>query len=827
MNAEAHYQLALASLAVGNGRAAAEELAKVIQLKPDHWAAHVRLAELMATSSAPDVLHDAQTMLTGVLTHVPRDPGAVAALSIVEWKLGRRNDALQRLERSLAMLPPSPGSSVILAKMKMALGDRAGAENLLRASADASVGATTALAEFYTATNRYAEAETTLKRALVRDPHNPAALLDLAALQTAGNRPGDAAVTYRTLAELPDPRYRPLYGLFLIGAGKPGLAVQEFERLSKRYPSDGALRTGLVTAYLAAGRTADAGRVLQSAVQQPDPDYDALYQNAVFTLGQGRVEDAQASILAALRLRPEEAEAHYVLAAVHLRRARVLSSVEQLGQALERDPRFLQARIELARYRIASKAPDVALDLLSQTPGRARTSPAVAAERLWALLAMDERQRFSTELAAARRRGGSSTLEIEAALAALEREPAEARHIAEEALRSNPADMRALLLVARSYFVESGPRAATESVERYAAGHTGLPEAARLLGELLLAQNRIPAAIAAFDKAVAAGSRTPALETAAARAELRAGETDPAEARLARVVAADPTNYGARLLLGVAQQMKGSYSEAADSYRKTLDINPSNVPALYNLAYVLAEHLGNPEEALHLAEKAKELAPESAAVDDVFGWVLHRRGIDSLAAIHLADALRGGYSRAAAHLAAVRSGTGGPAPAPDPIAHGWTDLGASNTLPARLEAYQRTRGCEPDPAALDAVLTERDARRFTARMILPLMLCEPRPQPAAASGATLQTRFEKAAEQWTDPDVMLQSLFNLSGVELPDVPGWDNTYVAWDSDRKGVPRKMKAPTFRVADHYSLRPPLDPPDGAGWNVYDSIWPRSFR
>ena len=47
--------------------------------------------------------------------------------------------------------------------------------------------------------------------------------------------------------------------------------------------------------------------------------------------------------------------------------------------------------------------------------------------------------------------------------------------------------------------------------------------------------------------------------------------------------------------------------------------------ALNGLAYLLAE-TRQPDEAIKYAQKAKELAPDSPAVDDTLGWTYFQKG---------------------------------------------------------------------------------------------------------------------------------------------------------------------------------------------------------
>jgi tetratricopeptide (TPR) repeat protein len=767
------------------------------------------------------------------VAHLPGDGAALTALAIVEWKLGAREAAERRLEQALPSHLERLYSLITLAQMKMAGGNPAGAEALLRAAAaGGEAAAAIALAEFHAVAGRVAEAESELRRVLASEPRNAAALLDLAAVEASRNRMEAAAAAYRTLAKLPDRRYRGIYASFLQQTGRADLAAAEFERLSMRDPADDALRTSLLGAYLAAGREADAERMLRQAAGKRDAGFDALLQKAVFDLGKGRIGESQVNVMAALRLRPEAAEARYLLAAVRLRRGEVLGSVEELSQAVLLNPQFLPARLELARYRIASRAPDVALEVLGGAPAGQRSAPLVEAVRGWALLAMGEPGRFRAELQAAGQGGGAGALRIPSAVFQLEQgNPAAARRIAEDLLEAHPGDMRALLLLARSRNVASGAAAAIQSVRRWAESRPRSPGTWLLVGELQLAAGQPREAMKALQTAEAAGAPKPELESGMARAELRSGQVSRAENRLAALVAANPADVPARFLLGAAQQMEGAYQAAAETYRKALEDNPSHVPALHNLAYLLAEHLGMPEEALHLAEKARELAPESAAVDDALGWVLYRRGLNSLAAIHLKEAAAAGYGRASAQLARLWTRPDDPADAlkalADPVALGWVDLGAADNTEARLETYRKRRGCQPDETALDAVLRERNPRRFTERIVLPLMLCEPQPVfTAVALPPPLAATMESIRAKWTNPELMLQRLFGFSGVNAAEAPGWDNTFISWDETRSGLQPRVKPSPYNGADS-AFRTAPEPQDANGWNVYDSLWPQTFH
>ncbi|MGB9606726.1 MAG: tetratricopeptide repeat protein, partial [Bryobacteraceae bacterium] len=107
------------------------------------------------------------------------------------------------------------------------------------------------------------------------------------------------------------------------------------------------------------------------------------------------------------------------------------------------------------------------------------------------------------------------------------------------------------------------------------------------------------------------------------------------------LLAADPRNSAARSLLASLEHHAGNWQDAAAHYRKAIDLEPRNVLALNNLAFLLAENLNQPDEALQLAQKAKELAPESPEVDDTLGWIYYHKGLYGSAIQHLERAAAG------------------------------------------------------------------------------------------------------------------------------------------------------------------------------------------
>jgi tetratricopeptide (TPR) repeat protein len=871
LNADAHYRLGAANLAVGSGRVAAEELHTAIELSPNHWGARLKLAELMATSSNPKILDGVAKEIQQALVLFPDDMVAWGALGVVEWKLGHGSLAEQYLAHSMALAPHAAAPAKTLAKIKIAANDRDGAGALLRvAAAGGAVPIETmlALSEFYTVTGQDDLAAQELESVLKRDPQHAGAWFELGALQVKDNRLADAGRTYAAISAFPDARYKPAYGLFLLRCGDLAGASAEFERWLRANRRNYAVRDLLVNTYLISGRSQEALRILDAADAESGPDFGSLFQRSIVNLASGRLAEAQWDVTRAVRLRPESPEVHYLQAMVYRRRGAVFSHKDELGQTLRIDPSFLAARIDLAAFLLASKADKPALDLIEAAPGgQSRTSPA-AALRNWALLSLGHSERFLKEtpdLAA------PQDVRIQKAVVALDAGArAAAREAIEASLKSNPQDLRALILLARMSAVEGGPANAIAVIRGYAEAHPESSPVWHLLGELLLLTHDPHGAGKALAIADRIRPKQPEVQISLGKAGLLGGDVAMADALFSRLVAERPEDGGARFLLAAVQQSRGSYEAAESSYRKILEINSDYVPALYNLAYLLAEHRGKAEDALHFAEKARELAPESPAVDDVFGWVLHRRGVDSMAVTHLKDAVSRGSARACYHLAMVLSKTGsrsaaaaaleeglkrdstlpeasvakqmmglapqqsGKTDPPDPVALSWEDLGVLDNLSARTDLYRRARGCESLLGSLD-LLFDNDPHRFTREAILLLMLCGD-PDERFDYVSSLRNALvslplgptpEALKKQWTSPEASLRDFLQVSRISQANLAGWDDIFVAWDVDRAGFNPSLDDWGTGIY-RYSLRAPSDSTaDPAGWDVYSNVLPKTFQ
>jgi tetratricopeptide (TPR) repeat protein len=662
-DAEPYYQIGLAQLAANDRNTAGSYFLKATELNPKHASAQLKFAELLSGGSKEQT-EDAQKRVLEVLIAQPDDIDALNILAFTELRLGKPQSAEAHLEQAIRKSPSDLKSAVALAQIRLARKDAAGAEEvLLQAAAHSpkSPEPRVYLGGFYNTEGKAAEAEQQFRQALAIDPNHGPALTSLAAMQEKAQQTDQAEQTYRRIAALPDRKYRPIHAKFLYNSGKRDQALAEFEKLLAADPTNRELRTELVTAYLAMKRVGDVERVLSAALKKNPSDVDALFQRSRIYLSSGKLAEAQADLNQVLHFRSTSAEAHYLLAKLGQAREDTASQKQELGQALRADPSYLPARMELAQLLLADRGALPSLQLLDETPKNQSGTVAVSVQRNWALLALGQkteaRKGIDQVLATAK---VPEALVQDATLRLDQKDYTGARASAEEALKANPEEVRALNVLVGTYAAQKQFQAGVQKAREYAQRQAASAPVQQFLGQLLTTAGDRTGARKAYEAAKAAKPDLLFVDLALAEIDTNEGKGDEARRRLTAALSSHPRNVAAGLLFAQLEAKEGKTTAAIEQYRKVLAVDDKNTFALNGLAYQLTE-IGQPDEAIKYAQKAKEVAPDSAAVDDTLGWTYFRKGMYALAVTHLEGAVaREGAAVQKYHLAMAYLKIGNP-----------------------------------------------------------------------------------------------------------------------------------------------------------------------
>jgi tetratricopeptide (TPR) repeat protein len=663
-DAEPYYQAGLACLGLGDVRNAGAYFNKALQQNPKHPGASLKLAALMASTRNRELVQEAEKRLNELLPGSPANVELLDTLALAEAQLGKSEDAIQHLQQALEKSPAHLVSAIALVQMKLRQKDMAGAEEVMKRAVQqnpTSAQAVLALAQLYFRLNRRDDGVTQIRQALEIDPKNGPALFALAGIQVQTGQKDEAGKTYARLSGLPDKRYKHLHAVYLFQTGKTDAAVAELEKLAKADPEDRAARTRLVAAYAVTGRSRQAQNILAEALKRNAQDVDALFQRSQLYLRAGNTSGAESDLRRVLHFRPESGEAHFALARLYAASGSALLRRQELNEAVRLNPRLLEARTELIQILLTEKNTAAASDLIKNTPADQRNRRPIVVFHIWAmLLAGDEtgaRKELDAQLAVARL---PDLLIADVALRMADKDYTGAQHAAEEVLRQNPVDVRALRLLRDSYVAQ---KRSLEAESRLRAAASGQPKSApvqQLWGEWMMQRGKADEARAAFLAAKAADPKY--LNAYISLAVLDAGQKnfDSARQTLSAVLSANAKNVRARMLLAELEERSGNTNGAIEHLRQVAEADDRNALALNNLAYLLAKT--DPDGALKYAERAGEIAPQTAAIEDTLGWVYYRKGLYSYALTHLKIAVeKDANPRRRFHLGMAYMKSGDPA----------------------------------------------------------------------------------------------------------------------------------------------------------------------
>lgn len=199
----------------------------------------------------------------------------------------------------------------------------------------------------------------------------------------------------------------------------------------------------------------------------------------------------------------------------------------------------------------------------------------------------------------------------------------EARAALDEALRLQPDWPPALTMLALIELKQGRHDAALETVNRLRRAHPNDASAMVLEGEVHTHRQDYVSAVAAFERAVAAGAgRSAVLRAYMAR---RDGGMSLSEAPLRTHLDANPDDTVVRSFLAQHYYFEGNSTEAIGEYEKAVQADPDNAAVLNNLAWLYQES-GDLDRALQLAEQAWSLDRRSGSIADTLGWIYRDLG---------------------------------------------------------------------------------------------------------------------------------------------------------------------------------------------------------
>ncbi len=685
--ADAHYELAKAFLQLGQAKEGFWELRETVRLDPKNHEAAVQFGQISIYAGE---LEEALKRADGVLADDPKNEKAWLVKGQAHEALKQPAEALAAFQKAAEAAPTSEAALLVLANFHRRGGDRATAGVQFEAAAQnvPTMQTLLALASFYSEDRtRDADAEAAYRAALEKSKPEEVArpYMLLGNFLFARDRFDDGVgVLEKGIEAAPDPLDL-IYTLARMYRQKGDIAKADelMERATQKQPdnprpflvlSSYKGRQGDLEGALAAAdkaielapkdqnaqlRKAEVllelgyrdskpdriaeGRKLVDVVLAAEPSNPGgLFVKAKIDMADNKLEDAVQALRSAIDVRPDWAEAHFLLGtALRLTGQRSAARTE-LARALEIDASLVEARRVLAEVHADLGEHEYAVEegrrYLQQKPDAHDTRVRVAQslvllgrldEALSEVNSIPESARDeSVDFALGRiyTAKGDNTKARDLLLQALEKRP------------NHPDILRGLLQI------EEKMGKTDESLARIQKAVADKPDDAKLqqLGSVVaLAQGRVDEATKFLEHAIEIAPDDMTSYQQLADLYVRTGRTTQTIEIYEKALERKPDQPRIHHFLGVLYEYGGKPEVAVTHYEEAIKLSPDLAESKNNLAYLYAESGKNLDRALDLAQDAKALLPDDPNTADTLGWVLFRRGVPSAAIGYLKEAEAG------------------------------------------------------------------------------------------------------------------------------------------------------------------------------------------
>ena len=118
---------------------------------------------------------------------------------------------------------------------------------------------------------------------------------------------------------------------------------------------------------------------------------------------------------------------------------------------------------------------------------------------------------------------------------------------------------------------------------------------------------------------------------------MKSGKTDQALQVLSKSSQRQPRNSDLALRTAMVYEVSQQWEQAKNAYERVLALDSTNATAQNNLAWLLAEHAGNIDVALKLAQQAKERSKDNVNVTNTIGWIYYKKNSYQMALQYLRE----------------------------------------------------------------------------------------------------------------------------------------------------------------------------------------------
>jgi tetratricopeptide (TPR) repeat protein len=629
------YKLAQVYTLIGDGPSALREAVRAADTLPNDLDAQLQAARILIVAG---LFEDGKSRALKAVQIDPKSPDAQILLGNALAGLKDLNGAIKTVTDAVSLNQNYGLTYVNLGTMKAAAGDKVAAEQAFKRAVEVdpkSEGAHLALGNYYWSSGNLAGAEEELKQAATINPASQLASRALAAFYIEARKPELAEQYLKTLVDKAnDDDARLTLAEFYVAIKKNDEARKVFEAVQG---SSGRLfvpaTLGLASIDYAANKKEQALQELEKALAREPNNADARLMKVKYLADAGNIAEALKLVNAVVNDYPNSASAFFAQGVVLEAAHQPAEATKAYESAHRLDNSMLGAQLALARLSLAA--------------GDANAAQGYAQQFLVSMPAgLEPRVILARSLAMQGNYTGALTQLVPLAKAApnseavhnalgltytLKKDYGAAREEYTAALKIAPSSLEALGGLTTVDLAEHRTADARARIEARLKQTPGDAAVQIFAGQAYLAMGDTKSAEAAYRKAVELDPSRFEPYLVLARMYATENRLDDASAEFGEAAKRQPTNAGIRTMMGMIYELQKQPDQARKSYEAALAIDPRSPVAANNLAQHYADAGQNLDEALQLAQTAKNGLPDRPEVDDTLGWVYYKKGLAPLA----------------------------------------------------------------------------------------------------------------------------------------------------------------------------------------------------
>lgn len=648
---------------------------QAVQLLPRATGYHYALIIQLLRMGQLDV---AEVRLEQLQAIAPKDPGSQYLRAFVDFQRDRLDSARTAIEAVLRQGPDNIAAQLLAGAIYLKLEDHIQAQHYLESVLAKVPGQS--LARRYLAASLLATGEAVRARELlepvVSAEHDPVTMT-LAGQAFLASGDFDQAAQYFTQAveaQPDDVKARTRLAVASLWSGDQGRAVAELEEAVRLDASSGQPDLALVMTLLRAGEY-DKALEAQQALEEKQPDNPQTYNlKGGIYLAKSNPAEARKAFEKALSLKADFLPAAVNLARLDVREGQLEAAEQRFTQVIAANPGSPDAYLMLAdlKTRMGSSPADVKTILQRAAAARpsalgpklaqvrfhlsqGETSQALALAREVAAAYPNDpgvlRVLAQTQMAGGEQEQALATLKRWGRLMPDSPSPLLALADAQRSMRDLHGAEQTLrrALTVQPHTLEVQQRLVSLLVEqkRYADAHRIATEIQKhrpqqvvgfvYAADIYAAEGKWSDAATKLREALQINADT-SLAVKLHTVLVQSGQTQEAQAWAHQWTKAYPGDMGFPSYLAEKALSDKRYEEAEKIYRELVAKSADNPILLNNLAWVAGQLKHS--DALELAQRAAQLAPENPAVLDTLGMLLVEQGMGAQGIEHLKKAVK-------------------------------------------------------------------------------------------------------------------------------------------------------------------------------------------